>query len=356
MTAKRAKTTVLLLVIVPIFISFLILSSTVKCAVVDAMRLCFSSVIPSLFPFLVLTKLILAMDINFLPQKPFSKISKALFSVSHHSFSALLLGIVSGYPIGASLCVSLYKNGTICRREAERLLAFSNNAGPAFILSAIGIGIFSSLQIGTILLLIHIFSAIFVGIFLKVFFPISTVNKNFKKAHQSKAFSFAFTDAVCGALSASLMICAYVVFFTVLMRVFSQFSASLPGTLSAFLGGILEITSGSFAISGTATPEISFVLISFLLGFGGMCVHFQALSFIGETDLRTHEYFFGKLLQGFLSAIIAFLITKSHFFDDVSVFASEPSLPQNAHFSYTIPLLIILFCVFLKKGWKKQKI
>ena len=108
----------------------------------NSLSICAFSVIPSLFPFLVLSKL--TTNLRFFEKlELFSrKIMFPLFSLGHNCTPALILGITGGYPVGAMTAASLYRDGLCTKKEAERLLVFSNNCGPAFIIATIGYEIF----------------------------------------------------------------------------------------------------------------------------------------------------------------------------------------------------------------------
>ena len=74
------------------------------------------------------------------------------------------MGIISGYPVGAKVVCNLYDNKICSKSEAERLIAFTSNSGPIFILGSVGISLLGNAQIGKILLIAHILSSLFVGI------------------------------------------------------------------------------------------------------------------------------------------------------------------------------------------------
>ena len=82
-------------------------------------------------------------------------VMRPLFHVSGACASAFALGFVGGYPVGAKTAINLYERGMCTRTEAERLLAFCNNSGPAFILGVVGAGIFASSTVGVALYLAH---------------------------------------------------------------------------------------------------------------------------------------------------------------------------------------------------------
>lgn len=289
-------------------------------AVKVALILCSKTVIPSLFPFFVLSKFITGIRLTAVFDRIFNKLMKPLFSVSGSLSSALILGICGGYPIGASTCADIYNAGNCTKKEAERALLFCNNCGPAFIIGAIGSGVFKSTKTGVFLLIIHILSAVAIGIFARFFSPINAAERHLYTAQQKPLpkISTAFTRAVSSSLSSILAISAYIVIFSVIVRIagISYILPMISGVLSklflfdcevieAFLSGILEMTTGAFSIVDKADFKTSFVLISALLGWGGISVHFQTLSALEETDLDTKQYFIGKLLHGAACAIFS---------------------------------------------------
>ena len=340
-------------------VAMLLFSEETSVSAKNALSLCAESVIPSLFPFLVLTRIISDMRLCDPIEKLFKEFMKPVFSLNDAAITPLLLGFISGYPIGAVMCTTEYQNGQLEKREAERLLAFSNNAGPAFVLSTIGISLFSSLKIGFALLVIHITSAILVGFIFRIISPLPPSKKPYSVKNKPKAFSFAFTDSVYAAIMASLSITAYIVFFTVLTSLTDtilsamsfSFTSNFP-LLKGIFKGIFELTSGAFSLSEKASPETAFILISTLLGWGGFCIHFQAMSFVKKTDLKMNEYFIGKLLQAAISGIIAFFTANSNLFDAICTF-SETTKTDNLNTLSSLMLLFLIFVyLFSKKGGK----
>ncbi len=362
MKNENFKYILYLLFIFLFVISLLIFSSASSEAVREGLHLCARSVIPSLFPFFVASNLIINLKIADRISSLFNKIMSPLFSLSGSSSAALLLGFISGYPIGASTCAALYSSGSISRREAERLLAFCNNSGPAFILGAIGTGVFCSVKIGVILLIIHILATLLVGFILRIFSPVNiTETKATKKSH-IPSFSFAFTDSVTAALMSSLKISAYIVFFAVVtalinkMNILSIFRLphGIKAITEAFVCGILEITSGTYKIYDAVSPSTAFILTSAFLGFGGLSVHCQTLSCLSGTDIKTREYFLGKLLHGIISGFFAFIVSRSKLFERIEVFSDfDKSFRFNNAVVLVVPVLICLFYIFFKKSWKK---
>lgn len=351
-------------------VGMLVFQKDVGDTVRDSLSLCAFSVIPSLFPFLVLSKL--TTNLRFFDKLgPLTqKIMHPMFSLGHNCAPALILGITGGYPVGAMTAATLYRDGLCTKEEAERLLSFSNNCGPAFIIAVIGYEIFGSSITGTILYAIHILSALLCGFVFKIISPLkkTSLGNGFPTKRITPAFSFAFTDAVYNALRASLLISAYIVLFSsiliilqkarilyILSVVLSAITGCDSSTAEAFLAGVLEVTKGSHMLSTSSSPQILFVLISAILGWGGLSVHAQTLGCISDSGLSLKPYFIGKLLHGvfsFLLSSASLLFLKPKM---IETFSPSRTLPKADHSPLFALIIVFLIYIFCKKGWKKAK-
>ncbi len=286
----------------------------------DGVELCFNVIIPSLFPFFVISSLTVELGLAEKLGRFFAPVMRPLFNVGGPCASALVLGFIGGYPVGARTVTGLYRDGQCTRSEAERMLSFCNNSGPAFIFGVVGAGLFASGQVGLVLYLAHILASLTVGvIFRKWGSPdIASPSPDTKREHV--AFPKAFVSSVTSSFSSSLNICGFVIFFTVLIKllflsgVLAVVSEALGGVFTvlglepdwaeALLTGIIELTSGVWSlrnVSGELTTSIA--MAAFMLGWAGLSVHCQVLSFLGSTGLSVHSYILGKCLHGILSAV-----------------------------------------------------
>ena len=129
----------------------------------EGVTLCLQTVLPSLFPFFVLSSLLVQSDVPRLLSRAMAGVMYPLFGVSGAGASALILGLLGGYPVGARTVAELYGRGEIAREEAEQLLAFCNNSGPGFFLGVCGTAVFGSARAGMYLYLIHVGAALVTG-------------------------------------------------------------------------------------------------------------------------------------------------------------------------------------------------
>lgn len=147
-----------------VFTVFLILfSSDNLTAAKSGLLLWASSVVPSLLPFFIATELLGYTNIVSVFGKFLNKFMRPIFNVPGEGAFALIMGIISGYPVGAKIVCNLKAQRICTNEECERLLAFTNNSGPLFIIGTVGVSLFSSNTIGFKLFFVHLVSCLLVG-------------------------------------------------------------------------------------------------------------------------------------------------------------------------------------------------
>ena len=278
------------------------------------LTLCAKTLIPALFPFMAASGLLLRLGA---PQRLGARLeplSRRLFGVGGAGSAVFILGISGGYPLGAVTAAELYRSGTIEKKEAERLLAFCDNSGPAFIVSAVGAAAFGSVRAGFFLYFIHALAAALTGALLR---PRDGVKSENAPAAAAMAFPQAFTESVRAATGTMVTVCGFAVFFNVLVGLLdadgglflliggisSHFGAELHFT-RALLYGLLELGTGAGALQGLAANAGNLALAAFLLGWGGLSVHAQAVAAALQGGLDPARHELGKLAHGLVSALL----------------------------------------------------
>lgn len=281
-----------------VLVLFLAEAGFVRAAAAEALSLCASSVIPALFPFLVVSSLLLSLGLGELLSPMLAGLMEPLFRVDGVGSSALLLGLVGGYPIGAKTAADLYRKGLLSRPEAERLLAFCNNSNPVFLISVLGVGVFGSVRAGVWLWLIHLLSALLTGLLFRNWGGQGRRQAGGTTAFQAVSLSAAFVSAVRESLSGMLSVCAFVTFFYVLARPL----ASLGGWLGPVLVGLTELFSLTPLLRA---DRFGFILSSAMAGWGGLSVLCQTAAVLEGSGLRLQSCAAGKAVQGLLAGLLA---------------------------------------------------
>lgn len=309
----KLNTKFLIKVFLILFIIFLIMfSKTNILAVQNAISLFFEKVFPSLFPFFIAADLLSHTNIINILNTILSPIMKPLFNVSGKGAFPFIMGIISGYPTGAKIVSDFRKNNICTKVECERLLAYTNNSGPLFIIGTVGSSLFLSTEIGILLLITHIFGTLTVGIIFRFYKNNYYRNENIVDDLDIDNFSSILTESIFNSFKTTGMIFGFIIMFSIINNILLT-SGILKVFPSAIIGSILstcEITNGINYISmiKSSNLTIQLILTSFFLGFGGISVLMQVYSIISKTDLSIKPYILGKLLHGLTSAIYTLII------------------------------------------------
>lgn len=308
--------------------SLLLFSDTNLIAAKNGFTLFLNNVLPSLFPFFIATELLYKTNFTFILSKYFSKLTNFLFGISGEASSAILLGAIGGYPIGTKIACDLKENKMISKVEAERLIAFTNNSGPLFILSSVGLCMYNSKTIGFKLLLVHLLSSFIVGIIFKNWKKnekdfLRKINQNqTKELIRVNNLGEALSKAIKNTFSSLSLICGFIVIFSVIIsilntsNILNHISLLLntfnipPDASKSILIGLLEVTNGVNSLSNftSLNLNLSLCISSFLIGFGGLSIMLQIYSITSKHNISIRPYFYGKLLQGLFSSILILLI------------------------------------------------
>ncbi len=320
-----------------IFLAFgtglLLFSTSNLPAIKKGLSLWANSVVPSLFPFFVATELLMNTNFINILGKFFNKIMKPLFNIRGEGSFGFIMGLISGYPVGAKIACDFRENNICSKEECERLLSFTNNSGPLFIVGSVGISMFGNSTIGLLLLITHILACITVGIIFRFWkfssSPdyVSNKNSNYKK-YKNVTFSNlgeVLGKSISNSISTILMIGGFVVIFSSIISILktSGILNSLVFILTpvfnslhidssfiiGILTGLLEITNGISSISNIniKTISVNIIITAFLLGLGGLSVLLQVFSITSKTDLSIKPYIYGKILHGVLAAFYTFI-------------------------------------------------
>lgn len=271
-----------------------------------AFGVCFDVIIPSLFPFFICSGLFSGLGFAKGCSKNLSPLMRPLFGIPGSGAIALVLGVVSGYPMGAVCAADLYRTGECTKTEAERMLAFCNNAGPLFVIGVVGCGFFKSKEIGYYLYVSHIASAILTGMIFRFYqgkrekcIPMLTEGTDIKNKNIAMVIGNVFDNSI----SSILKVCAFVV-------IFSIFAKTLPdGKFKPIIHSLFEITGGIESLAGMKTELVfKLVITSFVLALSGVSIVLQVSSVIQPHGISIMPYVKGKITQGSISAVFTYLM------------------------------------------------
>ena len=303
--------------------------------------MCYKIIIPSLFPFFVCSGMLIYSGFAGVIAKYTQGIMRPVFNIAPPGAAAFVLGIISGFPLGAVCTKDLYKSGNLSKIEAERLLAFCNNSGPLFIIGSIGTAIYLKPLYGVILYIIHIVSSVMVGIIFKGYgknkhnSPPTRVNTNEMNIPQAIAMS------IDSAGKNILTVCFSILFFSAVAQTMLGLLPLSP-VLDAIVSGLCEFSTGTLKISMlTEDIAIKLILTSLVVGFSGLSVHLQVMSVTADSGLSLKPYILGKMLHGSISAAITAIV--------VYMARVKPTF-RHAYAPMSVSSFVSVICLFIALG------
>lgn len=342
-----------------------------------------NNVLPALLPFFICIELIKSTNLMEALGKLLQPIMKPLFNVPGSGAFAIVTGISSGYPVGAKIVSDLRENNCCTKTEGERLLAFTNTSGPLFIVGSVGVGMFGDSKVGLLLLLTHFVASIVVGILFRYYHTKNEVlvhnnyTSKIKPTFKISMLGELMANAIRNSISTLLLICGYMIFFSVITNILRNTSISfyLSKIIEYFfsilgfseemslpiINGIMEVTGGISELSLLKNIDYIELLpcVAFILGLGGFSVCMQVNSIIANTDLSIKPYILGKFLQATIASILTFAMIKHTTFLDIE--ALEVMCYNNSSFTKSSNILLvtitslILICIFINQLLKLRK-
>ncbi len=270
----------------------------------EALSMCVRSVIPSLFPFIAASNILVGCT-DGSTFRILSKPLSAIFKISSASATAVVCGILCGCPVGASCAATLYKRNMISKSEAETLIAFTSNSGAMFVIGTVGCGMLGSQSAGAILYAVHLLSAVFCACIMR---PFTVPSK--PHCTKNRADSLSITDAVANASVTMLKICGFIVVFAVICEILYPAVCLLPYKMRGCAYAVPELTNGvrNINIYGSSLRE-KMILSAAALGWSGLSIHMQVMSVAKPAGLSMKKFYAAKIAGCVFSAILCAVIT-----------------------------------------------
>lgn len=323
-----------------LIINIILFTDRMISAAYNTLLLWFNTVIPSLFPFMVISSW---LDFNVHTHKTIlDKITIRLFGVPSSLMSIFIIGTLSGYPAGANLISGLYNNKRITKDTAEHLLAFCNNAGTVFIVSAVASSMLKDRYAAVFFIVITAFSALATGIAYNFAFPAK--DTDFYSSTNINHDSTPIGTAIMTAVKAILTIGGCMVFFSVITEAVTGLIPDIRSINYGIVSGIFEFTRGiSLIAAENSDKRFTYSIIVGLLSWGGLSVHLQTATVISSNKINIIKYVMCKAFSSFVSFLTAFH-TYNIFFKKtaiIAVFNQTKTYPSPILISIALSLFIL---------------
>ena len=275
---------------------FLLESDAVTRGVRTGLSLCYFSILPSVFPFMIFSSYFSSarsfgkQKRSGLPDRIFSR----LMGMESGVLAPFLIGVLCGFPLGARMVSDGYKNGRYTKEESEYLLCFVNNTSLSFLVAGVGGSMRKSVSDGILLFAVQLISALVISL---LFRPKLTCAHHTLSAVPYRSFSFptAVRESVLGALT----VCGFITFFSAVVSLLSVLP--LPAQIYPYIISMIEVGN---ATSSLASHPYGLSLSGFAVSFAGLSVHMQTAAMLDGTDLSMKKYLVSKFLQGLFSFVL----------------------------------------------------
>lgn len=267
------------------------------------------NVLPAVFPFMILSQLLLGTGIIEILCKPFSKVFNKLYKTNSYSPYVFFVSILSGYPVGSKMIADLFSQNKVSKNDAYKMSSFCSNSGPMFIVGAVGIGMLHSSTAGYIILLSHILSAILNGLLYR---NLKTKEMQKVSIYQNSTKTPTFGEIVENSCKSILIVGGIIMFFFIIIEFFSVVLSFLSPQIQSVLFGIVEITKGCQSISTTFSLKFATILSSVIITFGGISTAFQSISLLDKIKMPLSLFLLQKFTQcvfaGIISTALCFML------------------------------------------------
>ncbi len=321
---------------------FLFRSAELSDGIRRGLSLCSYSVIPSLFPFMVLAGFLTKSRASVFLSSLFLPLTK-LLNLPKVAGSILLSSLIGGYPAAAKSIADFVRNGILDKKTGERMLCFCVNAGPPFLIGALGVGLFRSIKIGIFLFAAQTLSALTIALASSLF------SKQPKEQNLSEQRfqpgSVVFVQSVVNAAESCFRMCAFLVLICGVTELLFDlpvfnFTEENP-LLRAVFTGFFEVTSGCFSCRDLSPMAV--IICGGLTSFTGLSVMFQIAAITDQSGLSLRPFLLSRVIHALLTAgilRIIFLFSK----ESTAVFSSRNGALEGL-LSTTAPAAVSLLCM-----------
>ncbi len=316
---KKIGYSVFILVLL-LFIAFEILtqSKTIMDSVIFSFQIWQNNIFPSLFPFFILSEILIYYGFVEFISELFRPFMQKLFCMNGTASFVFFMSLVSGFPSNAKYTRELYQKGMLNEQEATKILTFSHFSNPLFILGTVSLLFLKNKKVGFLILICHYITNILIGFLFrgyykseptieKVSFKQAVIKMHEKRIHNDRTFGQMMTNAINNSIQTLLLILGTVTVFLILTTIIDQ-NLNLNALYQSTLNGLIEMTQGLKYISMLNIPlKAKSVLTTMILSFGGFSVHMQIISILSDTKIKYLPFLIARILHSAIAGILVFL-------------------------------------------------
>lgn len=363
-------------VIIACFIFVVMLTSPqlVYDSTVFAIDTWWRNVLPALLPFFIVSEFMLEVGVMECFALWLEPVMRPFFRLSGASALAIVMGFVSGTPTAANITAGLYRKNLCTKDEAERLLAFTNNSGPLYILVAVATGIFQNPAVGILLFISHYPVNFLIGLFLrflakdkrKAAVPcrgnVLKAGYNLLKCCPTPPLGSLLNTVVKKSLLNIGLVGGFMVVFgiltaafdrtgitTIICHIFAPVCAVFgisESCLPAIASGFWEMTIGIAILPDSGADMLSMLMASaMVLAWNGVSIQSQVSAMVADTGLSLRKYRICRIIHSAIAPLIVLALYKK----TAPVFAAA-GVGAVKSFSYLTPLAMLILSLLILLG------
>ncbi len=309
-----------IIIIILIFICFEVLTAreTILNSVSFSLTIWKNNIFPSLFPFFVLSEIMIKYGMTEFVGNLLKPFMNKLFKIKSTAAFVFVMSILSGNPANAKYTRELYLNKDLNKNEATKILCFSCFANPLFILGTVSLLFLNNKEVGLLLLLCHYTGNIIIGLLLRNYYPspkekekvslIKAINAMHQKRLKNKeSFGEIITNSILHSIDTLLLILGVMTMCLVITTIIDN-NLNLNSVLQSLLNGGVEMTQGLKYISMEDIPlKLKCILSVMILSFGGLSVHMQIVSILSDTKIKYLPFLLSRILHSIISGLLLFI-------------------------------------------------
>ena len=277
------------------------------------------NVFPSLFPFFVLSELLINYGFIELVGEIFKPFMNKVFKVKGVGAFALIMSLISGFPSSAKYIKELYNKKLINEFEATKLLMFTHFSNPLFILGTISLLFLNNKEVGLLILICHYLGNFIIGIIFRNYYPSTEENKNISikkvlteisnnRIKNNKKFGEIITTALLNSINTLILILGVITMFLVITTIIDN-NINLNSFHQSILNGFVEMTQGLKYVSLEEIPlKLKCILSTMIISFGGLSVHMQIISILSDTKINYLPFLTARIIHAIISSLLMFFL------------------------------------------------
>ena len=314
---KIINTILILFILIFVAIEILTESKPILDSVTFSFNIWKENVFPSLFPFFVLSELLINYGFIELLGELFKPIMNKLFKVKGVGAFAIIMSIISGFPSSAKYIKELFKKNLIDENEATKILTFTHFSNPLFILGTISLLFLNNKEVGLLILICHYIGNFIIGIMFRNYYPSKEETKKIslkntlieisdKRIKNNKSFGEIITNALLNSINTLILILGVITMFLVITTIIDN-NININSFHQSILNGFFEMTQGLKYVSLEEIPlKLKSTISVMIISFGGLSVHMQIISILSDTKIKYFPFLTARIIHTVISSLLLF--------------------------------------------------